>query len=183
MGGWGRRPGLRPIRAVSPAAACSPALSSFYHHHVIIAAAIVIAIIILSHLLSSHFLIFSLFHSLLSFSFSLLIFFMARYLAQSVSKSIPFPSIFPIIEHSSYLSLCIAHSHYPFLSLALIPNVPHTCSFSLSLFLFLSFSTLPSFPNIRYIFYSIFYSLSLSYSRPRAHPFVPYEKDCKPNTQ
>lgn len=33
MGEWGRRPGLRPIHAVSPAAACSPASSSFYHHH------------------------------------------------------------------------------------------------------------------------------------------------------
>lgn len=33
MGKWGKRPGLRPIHAVSPAAACSPATSSFCHHY------------------------------------------------------------------------------------------------------------------------------------------------------
>lgn len=33
MGKWGKRPGLRPIHAVSPAAACSPATSSFCYHH------------------------------------------------------------------------------------------------------------------------------------------------------
>lgn len=183
---------MRPIRAVSPAAACSPALSLFYHHHyhdhrhqhhIVLSyrrrhcyrhhhPSIPAYFVLLS--LASLNLSFPTYLASCSFV-SLII--GNHYLAVSPKASIfpdqrshcPLPSF--ILPHLRSLS----HSH-PRSQFKRNSHAFFSCShsFALSFSLSPSFSISPNFPqhSSSYVFYSHPRFLSLA----RVHPFVPTKK-------
>lgn len=180
---------MRPIRAVSPAAACSPALSSF------LSSSLSPPSLSPSSYLHSYYhfslpLFLSLFRSItqsslnhISSSLSLP---RARALTLQLFACVFLACYFTInLKISTFVSHRSSRAMFPLsrilsfmlsfslpLSLAFIPNIRHAHSFFLS-------SRQPGriSPTLATSF-----TLSFSLIRARTHPFVPYEKDCKPIT-